>query len=263
MISRIHTDSDMKAQQDFSGRRRRRISGMTWLWIGLVVFFAIGAGLSMFVKKATNTPWANRPAAADRSYFGVDGFEPADGGLTFEVVEPAGGPADKAGLVGGDIVTSFDGHQVRSTEEIIDLLSRTQIGTMVEVVYLRDGVTRKTQLTTESEQGIERLREVGDQPKGMFGFEIDGTTRINVAETKTYGLRIDYVQPNGPADLFGIKDGDIITDFDRVPIRTGRELLSRVRRAKPRSTVEVVVLRGPEANKQTLKIPVTMGSSSR
>jgi len=247
----------MSAQQDFSGRRHRRISGMTWLWIGLVVFFAIGAGLSMFVKKAPT------PATADRSYFGVDGFEPADGGLTFAVVEPTGGPADKAGLVGGDTVTSFDGHQVRTTDELIDLLAQTPIGTTVEVVYLRDGVIRKTQLTTESEQGIERLREVGDRLKGMFGFETDRTTRINVPETKTYGLRIDYVEPNSPADLFGIKEGDIITDFDRVPIRTARELLSRVRRAKPRSTVEVVVLRGPEVNKQTLKIPVTLGSSSR
>jgi S1-C subfamily serine protease len=252
----------MKAQPDFSGRRRRRISGMTWLWIGLVVLFATGAVLSMFVKKAPNIPRANSPAA-DPSYFGVNRFDPVDGGLTFEVVEPAGGPADKAGLVGGDIVTSFNGHQVRSSDELIDLLLQTPIGTTVEVVYLRDGVIRKTQLTTESDQEISRLRQVGDQPKGMFGFEVDGTTRINVPETKTYGVRIDHVQPNGPADLFGIKEGDIITDFDKVPIRTARELLSRARRAKPHSTVEVVVLRGAEANKQILKIPVTMGSSSR
>jgi S1-C subfamily serine protease len=80
-----------------------------------------------------------------------------------------------------------------------------------------------------------------------------------VPETKTYGVRIDYVEPNGPADLFGIKKGDIITDFDKVPIRTSDELLSRVRRAIPRSTVEVVVLRGDETNKEVLKIPVTMG----
>jgi S1-C subfamily serine protease len=252
----------MKAQPGFSGRPRRRISGMTWLWIGLVLVFAIGAGLSMFVKKAPNIPRANSPAA-DPSYFGVNRFDPADGGLTFEVVEPAGGPADKGGLVGGDIVTSFDGHQVRSADEIIDLLPQTPIGTTVEVVYLRDGVIRKTQLTIESEEGISRLSEVGDQPKGMFGFEVDGTTRISVPETKTFGVRLDHVQPNGPADLFGIKEGDIITDFDKVPIRTARELLSRARRAKPRSTVEVVVLRGPGPNKQTLKILVTMGSSSR
>lgn len=236
--------------------RRRGLSGLTWLGIGLGLFFAGGAALSMFVKQSpTNTPRSDARAEASRSHFGVDGFQPTDGGVTFEAVEPADGPADKAGLVGGDLITSFDGHPVRTTEEIIDLLRRTPVGTTVEVIYLRDGVTKKTQLTTESQQGIQRLREVGDRPEGVFGFERDKTTQISVPETKTYGLRIDYVIPNGPADLFGIKEGDIITEFDKIPIRTSRELLSRVQRATPRSTVEVVVVRGDE----TLKIPVTMG----
>jgi len=33
-----------------------------------------------------------------------------------------GGPADKAGLVGGDVITSFDGHQVRQANEMMNLL---------------------------------------------------------------------------------------------------------------------------------------------
>lgn len=243
----------MQPQQQFGGRRRFGFSGMTWMWIGLGVFFAAGAGLSMFIRQR---PYIPRASAPSRSYFGIDGFQMVDGGLTFEAVEPAGGPADKAGLVGGDIITSFDGHPVRTIDEIIDLLRQTPIGKTVEVIYLRDGVTKKTQLTTESEGGIKRLRDVGDRRAGMFGFELDRTTRISMPETKTYGLRMDYVIPNGPADLFGIKEGDIITEFDKIPIRTSRELLSRVQRATPRSTVEVVVVRGNE----TLKIPVTMGS---
>jgi S1-C subfamily serine protease len=250
----------MQPQQQFGGRRRFGFSGMTWMWIALTVFFAVGGGLSMLVKNSRNIPLVNAPVS--RSYFGVDGFQSTDGGLTFDVVEPAGGPADKAGLVGGDIITSFDGHPVRTIDEIIGFLRQTPIGATVEVIYIRDGVTKKTQLTTESEQGIKRLRDVGDRPAGMFGFERDKTTRISVPETKTYGLRIDYVIPNSPADLFGVREGDIITDFDKVPIRTSRELLSRVLRAAPRSTVEVIVLRGPEANRQTLKIPVTMGRSN-
>ena len=242
----------MQPQQQFGGRRRFGFSGMTWMWIALGVFFATGAGLSMFIKQK---PYVPRASAPSRSYFGIDGFQAVDGGLTFGAVEPADGPADKAGLVGGDIITSFDGHAVRTIEEMIDLLSQTPIGTRVEVIYLRDDVTKKTQLTTESDQGIKRLRDVGERPAGMFGFELDRTTRIRVPETKTYGLRIDYVQPNGPADLFGVREGDIITEFDKIPIRTSRELLSRVQRATPRSTVEVVVVRGDK----TLKIPVTMG----
>jgi hypothetical protein len=70
---------------------------MTWLWIGLVVLFATGAVLSIFVKKAPNIPRGNTSAASDPSYFGVNRFDPAGGGLTFEVVEPAGDRRIKRG----------------------------------------------------------------------------------------------------------------------------------------------------------------------
>lgn len=238
-------------------RRRLGFKGMTWIWIVLGVFFATGGGLSMFVKNVRNIPRVSAPAAS-RSFVGVDGFETTDGGVTFDVVEPPGSPADNAGLVGGDIVTSFDGHTITDDDEIMDLLRQTPIGKTVEVIYLRDGLIKKTQLTTISESGFNQLRAAfNNRPegKGMFGFESDRTTRISVPETKTYGVRIDYIEPNGPADLFGIKKGDIITDFDKVPIRTSDELLSRVRRAIPRSVVEVVVLR----DGQVVKIPVTIG----
>lgn len=238
-------------------RRRLGFTGMTWMWIVLGLFFASGGGLSMLVKNAGHIPRATAPAAS-RSYVGVDGFKTTDGGVTFEAVEPPGSPADKAGLVGGDIVTSFDGHAITDDNQIMDLLRQTPVGKTVEVIYLRDGVIRKTQLTTISESGFNQLRDAfNSRPDGkaIFGFESDRTTRISNPETKTYGVRIDYVDPNGPADLFGIKEGDIITDFDKVPIRTSDELLSRVRRAIPRSVVEVVVLRAG----QVVKIPVTMG----
>jgi putative serine protease PepD len=60
-----------------------------------------------------------------------------------------------------------------------------------------------------------------------------------------------------PADLAGIKKGDIIIEFDGIPIRTSDEFLMRVRRAVPYSTVKVVVIR----NEEKLEIPVKMGKS--
>ena len=185
-------------------------------------------------------------------------FQTTDGGVTFDVVEPPGSPADKAGLVGGDIVTNFDGQAITEDDQIMDLLRRTPIGKTVEVIFLRDGQIKKTLLTTVSEGAVTQLEEAfNNRPegKGLFGFDSDEMTRISEPATKTFGMRIDEVTANGPADLFGIKVGDIITDFDGVPIRTKDELLSRVRRAIPRSVVEVVVLR----DGQIIKIPVTMG----
>ena len=132
------------------------------------------------------------------------------------------------------------------------------MGKTVEVLYLRDGVPKKTLLTTISDAANNQLKGLYDsrpEGKGKFGFSSNRTSVVSKPETKTFGVRIDWVDPNGPADLFGIKEGDIITDFGTTPIRTSEELASRVRRAIPKSVVEVGVLRDGEA----LKIPVTMG----
>ena len=239
------------------GRRRRRLgfAGTTWLWIALVAFFGMGGIMSLARK-----PRMSRPpfTFTVKSWVGVNQFDTTDGGVTFKNVDTPGGPADKAGLVGGDIITSFDGHPVKRANEMTDLLVNTPIGKQVEVIYSRDGNFHNTQMTTVSQEEYNRLqREYGSRPEGqgMFGFQSNRMKRINDPQTKTFGVRIDYIEPNGPADLFGVREGDIITDFDKVPIRTPEEFLGRVRRAKPHSIVDVGLLR----NGQQMTIPVTLG----
>ena len=245
-------------QQPYKRRRRLGFTGMTWMWIALGVFFAGGGMMSAIRKNIGRPPLAS--ISVNRSYVGVDDFDTTDGGATFKNVEPPGGPADKAGLVGGDIVTSFDGHPIKEANEIMDLLSRTPIGKTVEVIYTRDGNFHNTQLTTVSRDEYNRLdREYARRPegKGYFGFESNRMTRINDPSSQTYGVQIDYVERNGPAELFGIKKGDIITDFDNIPIRTPDEFLARVRRALPLSTVNITVLR----EGQKMVIPVRIGKA--
>lgn len=248
------------AQQPGAGlpyKKKRRISGMAWIVILIAMLFVLG-GVLTAVRRSVSRPPFRATISAPRSHFGVDGFEDATGGVTFDNVEPPGSPADKAGLVGGDIITAFDGRAATDEDEMINLLRQTPIGKTVEVIYIRDGETKKTQLTTMAEAEVNALRRLAsDRPegRGYFGFDDDRVTKIADPVTKTYGVRLDYIERNGPADLFGLKEGDIITTFDGVPIRTGGELLSRVRRAVPKSSVEVTLIRSGE----TLRIPVTIG----
>ncbi len=238
--------------------RKRRMRGMTWVWIAIAIFFASGGALSSLISPKFRGRQSASAPAPSRSYAGVNQFRTVDGGVTFDNVEPPDSPADKAGLVGGDIVTSFDGQSPKSQDEMMDLLRRTPIGKTVDVVYLRDGETKKTKLTTISESEYNELdRAYRNRPEGQgkFGFQSFRTTPVADPETKTYGVRLNYVDTNGPADLFGIKVGDIITEFDGVPIRTRDELQYRVYRALPHSSVQVTVLR----DGQSMKIPVTMG----
>lgn len=240
-------------------KRSRRMSGMTWMFLGLLIFFVAAAGFTAIVKQVRPNLRA-ATVAAPRSYFGVNGFETAEGniGVTFENVEPPGSPADKAGLVGGDIITVADGQPVHSDDEMMEILRRTPIGKTIDIVYIRDGETKNTKLTTFSEGDSERLsEEFGDRPagRGRFGFDDDETERVAIAGTKMFGVRLDEVSPSLPADMAGIKNGDVIIEFDGVPIRTPEELTSRVRRAIPYETIVVVIMRGGER----LEIPVKMG----
>jgi len=241
------------------GRRRRRVGwkGTTWLWIVLVAFFGMGGLMSLARKGHVSSP----PFAISKlSFVGVDDFRTTDGGATFKNVEPPGSPADKAGMVGGDIVTSFDGHPIRQANEMTDLLAKTPTGKTVEVIYLRDGISHTTQLTTISRDEYNQLdREYSGRPdgNGKFGFERGRMTRITKPETKTFGVQIDWLETNGPAELFGIKRGDIITDFDNVPIRTSDEFYMRVRRTVPYTTVNITVIR----DGQKIVVPVKIGKA--
>ena len=57
-----------------------------------------------------------------------------------------GGPAAKAGLKAGDIITKFDGRTITSAEELIVAIRAKSVGDKVELTYTRNGVSATTTL---------------------------------------------------------------------------------------------------------------------
>lgn len=242
-----------------SKKRRRRMSGMTWMFVCLLIFFISAGVLTAVVKKFRPT---FRPAivaiAPPGSFIGVNSLRTTEGGVTFSSVSPPNGPMDKAGLVGGDIITSFAGHPVETDDDLRDLLEDMPVGTTVDIVYLRDGETKTTKMTTISEDEMERLNDIfaaRPEGRGLFGYEDNDAKRVEIPGLKIFGVQLNDINANNPADIAGIKKGDIVVEFDKIPIRTPGEFLARVRRAVPASIVTVVVVR----NGERLEIPVKMG----
>ena len=62
----------------------------------------------------------------------------------------AGGPADKAGLKGGDIIVEFGGQQIANIYDYTYALDAVKIGEPVEVVVLREGKKVKLTVTPEA-----------------------------------------------------------------------------------------------------------------
>ncbi len=239
------------------GKRRKRMSGMSWMFIGLLIFFIAAAGFTAIVRPIRQNVRVQFAESAPRAYAGVNSFDTTDGGVTFDNVEPPGSPADKAGLVGGDIITTVDEQAIHSDDEMTELLARTPIGKTLDLVYLRDGEAKNAKLTTISREELNRLNSAfRNRPEGRAQFGYDGGgDRVPIPGTKMFGVLLDDINRNQPADIAGVKTGDIVIEFDGIPIRTPEELLSRVRRALPYSTVKLVVMRGEER----VEIPVKLG----
>jgi serine protease Do len=181
-----------------------------------------------------------------KSYIGVDEFNNSDDGVTFGSVQTPNGPADKAGLIGGDVILTFDGQPIHDEDQMNELMTQTPIGKTVDIEYMRDGQKKTAKLTTISVDENRRLtREFDRRPEGraQFGYEDGDAKTVKVPGMNIHGARLGTILRNRPADIAGVKNGDIVIEFDGVPIRTDDEFLMRVRRALPYTTVKLVVMR--------------------
>jgi membrane-associated protease RseP (regulator of RpoE activity) len=245
-------------QMQWVHKKKSKFSGMTWLFIGLLLFFVV-AGVFSTVVKQVRPGGMSTVASAPVPAIGVDNFKDVEGGgVTFNAIESPDSPADKAGLVGGDVITSFDGHPIHSRPEMIDLMRQTPVGKPVEVIYMRDGETKKAVLALITrEEGNQLIRAFKARPggHGRFGYDADNTERVPVPGTNTYGVRLDEVTASLPADMAGIKEGDIVVEFNKIPIRTPEELKARVSRTMPYEPVTIALIR----DGQRIEIPMKMG----
>jgi len=59
----------------------------------------------------------------------------------------AGGPADKAGLKGGDLILEIDGVEINSSDELIVAIRSRNVGDKVKIKFKRNAITREVSVT--------------------------------------------------------------------------------------------------------------------
>lgn len=239
-------------------KKRWRVGGMTWIFLGLTALFIAGFLISTLRHQRAPASRVQVQSLIETSLGISEPINADNGGIAFFNVYPPDSPADKAGLLGGDILTAFNGHEVRNIDDLVNWLGQPSAGRNVEVTYLRDGETKTASLTTISREQFELLAENFENRStgyGSLGFQDTETKVVPVKGKNISGVRMGVLSARGPAALAGIQTGDVVIELDGVPIRNRGEFLMRVRRAIPYSTVNVVVVRGT----QQLQIPVKMG----
>jgi S1-C subfamily serine protease len=226
---------------------------MWWLWmvVALILVLGVGGGVAKKMRGGADG------VVVTKSFLGVDSLEDAEGGGAFIAgIAAPDTPVVRAGLIGGDIIKSFDGKPVHDADDMRELLKSTPAGKTVEVVYVRDGVEAKTVLTTIAEKDNPGMRPFERRPGGAgnIGINRRDIDRVKVPGMNIYGAEIGDIDRNGPADMFGLREGDIVIKFGDFPIRTPGDLRYRISEATPGSTVPILAVRGTEQVTVAVKI---------
>jgi S1-C subfamily serine protease len=147
-------------------------------------------------------------------------------------------PAALANIQAGDVLMELNNQPVRNESELSLALNSLRIGDEVPVKLYRDGetITSKIKIADRSFPPIQTKTDVRDQ--GFLGI-LDSDRRCCIPGTKKWGVEIRELHDNGPAELFGLQVGDVITQFDGHAVRTANEFNRRIRAVKPRSKVPI------------------------
>jgi Do/DeqQ family serine protease len=151
------------------------------------------------------------------------------GGALISGVEP-GSAAARAGLRQGDVLVALDGEQVPDSNTLRNRIAGTKPGSSVSIDVVRGGKRQTLRATLDALKttGPERFnRENGTSADG-FGMTVQSLTPDVAREldlsTRTEGVVVRDVDPDGAAAAAGLQRGDVIAQVNGQAVKTAGEL---------------------------------------
>ncbi|MFU8856941.1 MAG: DegQ family serine endoprotease [Deferrisomatales bacterium] len=143
------------------------------------------------------------------------GLEETRGALVGGVT--SGGPAEKAGLLRGDVILEFDGVAVGRMSELPRLVAQRAPGSKVEVLVLRKGERKALTVTLGElkDETVAAAEPASEQELGLTVQEISPELRAHLELDTDQGLVISGVDPSGPAAGAGLRRGDVILEVNQ------------------------------------------------
>jgi serine protease Do len=174
------------------------------------------------------------------------GLKEVKGALVSDVSE--GSPAEKAGVVRGDVIVSVDGVPVDDGNVLRNRIASSRPGSTVTLGLLRDG-TAKTVRVELRELSSSRAAGGKAEPAegGRLGLSVRPLTSEDARELgreSRGGLLVADVDPAGPAAAAGFRPGDVIEEVDRKPVKDAAALRAAVTAAGNRPALVLVTRNG-------------------
>ena len=182
------------------------------------------------------------------------GLKSTQGALIADVVK--GGPADKAGIKPGDVVTALNGKPVSDNNQLTRDVGAIPPSQTVKLDVVRDGKTRTVEVKLyerpdEMDQSSRGGGQGGESDKSsgdLLGLRVQELTpemaqRARV-DPSTKGVVVTGVAQDSPASQAGIDPGDVILEINKQPVASVADYKKAVSKLKKGQTALVRVRSG-------------------
>jgi len=181
------------------------------------------------------------PQDLDRGLARQFGAPDQNGALVSDVMP--GTPAEKAGIKQGDVIVEINGKKINDRRHLQLTVSQLAPGTKVNVKALRRG-TEKSFMLTLGELPEEGLSQSSGTPSNTREPEIDALDGVEVTDLDSrtrrelniprnvQGALVAKVDPDSNAAAARLREGDVITEINRQPVRDADEAVNLTRKVK-------------------------------
>ena len=165
----------------------------------------------------------------------------------------AGGPADKAGIEAGDIVTKVDGRPVEKFGDLPRMVGMARPGAKAVLQLFRRGAYRDVSVAVvEFEADKAAPAAGGDATKpapvsGALGLSVLDLTDAQRRDLKIKGgVRVASV--DGAAARAGVREGDVVLSVDNTEVASVKQFDAVVAKVDKARAVTMLVRRGDTVN---------------
>jgi S1-C subfamily serine protease len=150
-------------------------------------------------------------------------------------------PASLAKIQAGDLLMELNDKQVRNDNELLEVLDLLKTGDEVPVKVYRDGSIISLRIKIADRAFPPPQTKTDQRDQGFVG--ILDSFRRTITGTKKWGVEVKELHINSPAELFGLRPGDVITEFNGHPVKTPNEFNRHIRATKPGGKVAITFYR--------------------
>jgi serine protease Do len=147
-------------------------------------------------------------------------------GVLVQEITP-GGPAEKAGLKAGDIITTIDGRSIKDGDDLVNEIASRRPGSSIRLGLMREGKPTDATVTIGdrdkvfadlgNQQTEKDNEEKGDPGEAKLGIVVREVTPATAAKLHASGMVIQSVRSGSFADLQGLEPGSVIIRVNKQP----------------------------------------------